>query len=44
MEKLTVCVLAIGLMGVVCFGKEPGTNAEIKSFCTLNYGVTFPMF
>jgi glutathione peroxidase len=27
------------------FGKqEPGTNAEIKQFCTLNYNVTFPMF
>ena len=25
-------------------GQEPGTNEEIKSFCTLNYGVTFPMF
>lgn len=26
------------------FGKqEPGTDAEIKEFCTLNYGVTFPM-
>jgi glutathione peroxidase len=24
--------------------QEPGTNAEIKSFCRLNYGVTFPMF
>ena len=24
--------------------QEPGTNAEIKSFCKLNYGVTFPMF
>ncbi len=23
--------------------QEPGTNAEIKSFCTLNYGVSFPM-
>lgn len=23
--------------------QEPGTNAEIKQFCTLNYGVTFPM-
>lgn len=23
--------------------QEPGTNAEIKKFCTLNYGVTFPM-
>src|ERR1019366_5463290 len=24
--------------------QEPGTNAEIKSFCTLKYSVTFPMF
>lgn len=23
--------------------QEPGTNAEIKSFCAQNYGVTFPM-
>ena len=23
---------------------EPGTNAEIKSFCQLKYGVTFPIF
>lgn len=23
--------------------QEPGTNDEIKDFCTLNYGVTFPM-
>ncbi len=23
--------------------QEPGTNEEIKSFCTLEYGVTFPM-
>lgn len=27
------------------FGKqEPGTNEEIKEFCTANYDVTFPMF
>ena len=24
--------------------QEPGTNEEIKSFCTLNYGVSFDMF
>jgi glutathione peroxidase len=24
-------------------GQEPGTNAEIKSFCSRNYGVSFPM-
>lgn len=25
-------------------GQEPGSDNEIKSFCSLNYGVTFPMF
>jgi glutathione peroxidase len=25
-------------------GQEPGTNEEIKEFCSLNWGVTFPMF
>jgi glutathione peroxidase len=25
-------------------GQEPGTSEEIQSFCTLNYGVDFPMF
>ena len=24
--------------------QEPGSNTEIKKFCTTNYGVTFPMF
>jgi len=24
--------------------QEPGTNAEIKAFCSAKYGVTFPMF
>lgn len=24
-------------------GQEPGSNQEIKEFCTANYGVTFPM-
>jgi glutathione peroxidase len=24
--------------------QEPGSDADIKQFCTLNYGVTFPMF
>jgi len=24
--------------------QEPGTNEDIKEFCTLNYGVNFPMF
>jgi glutathione peroxidase len=25
-------------------GQEPGSEEEISGFCTLNYGVTFPMF
>lgn len=25
-------------------GQEPGTNAEIKTFCSSKYNVTFPMF
>ena len=25
-------------------GQEPGTNAEIKEFCELNYKVSFPLF
>jgi len=25
-------------------GQEPGSDEEIKQFCTLNYGVGFPMF
>lgn len=25
-------------------GQEPGTDEEIKQFCTLNYNVSFPMF
>jgi glutathione peroxidase len=39
-------------MGLVVLGfpannfgnQEPGNNEEIKEFCSLNYGVTFPMF
>ena len=25
-------------------GQEPGSDADVKAFCTANYGVTFPMF
>jgi glutathione peroxidase len=35
------------VLGFPCnqFGKqEPGSNEEIKQFCTKNYNVTFPMF
>ena len=35
------------ILGFPCdqFGhQEPGDDAEISSFCTLNFGVTFPLF
>lgn len=35
------------VMGFPCNdfgGQEPGGEAEIKTFCSLNYKVTFPMF
>jgi glutathione peroxidase-family protein len=25
-------------------GQEPGSSAEVEAFCSLNYGVTFPIF
>jgi glutathione peroxidase len=25
-------------------GQEPGSDADVKKFCTTNYGVTFPLF
>lgn len=35
------------VLGFPCnlfMGQEPGTNAEIETFCRKNYGVTFPVF
>ncbi|WML47770.1 glutathione peroxidase [Neobacillus sp. PS3-34] len=35
------------ILGFPCnqfMNQEPGTDQEIKSFCELNYGVTFPVF
>ncbi len=35
------------ILGFPCnqFGsQEPGTDAEVQSFCQMNYGVTFPVF
>ena len=35
------------VLGFPCnqfMSQEPGTEKEIKSFCELNYGVTFPLF
>jgi glutathione peroxidase len=35
--------IIIGFPANNFLSQEPGTNAEIKTFCTVNYGVTFPM-
>ncbi len=35
------------VLGFPCnqfMGQEPGSNAEIETFCRKNYGVTFPIF
>lgn len=35
------------VLGFPCnqfLGQEPGTDDEIRQFCELNYGVTFPLF
>ena len=37
----------LAVLGFPCnqFGaQEPGSDADVKEFCSLNYGVTFPMF
>lgn len=36
-------LVIIGFPANNFMNQEPGTNAEIKEFCTSNYGVTFPM-
>jgi glutathione peroxidase len=35
--------VVIGFPANNFMGQEPGTNAEIKEFCTSKYNVTFPM-
>lgn len=39
-DKITILGFPANNFG----GQEPGSNEEIKKFCTGNYGVTFPMF
>src|ERR1017187_8354060 len=39
-QGLVVCGFPCNQFG----GQEPGTDAEIKQFCTSKYNVTFPMF
>jgi glutathione peroxidase len=36
-------VVVVGFPANNFNGQEPGSNAEIKEFCSKNYGVTFPM-
>jgi glutathione peroxidase len=36
----------LAVLGIPCnqfAGQEPGSEADIKTFCSTNYGVTFPM-
>jgi glutathione peroxidase len=49
LERLYACFQPLGLV-VAGFpandfaSQEPGTNDEIAGFCSLNFGVTFPLF
>ncbi|EPR70166.1 glutathione peroxidase [Cyclobacterium qasimii] len=38
--KLTILAFPANNFG----GQEPGTSEDIKSFCTENYGISFPIF
>jgi glutathione peroxidase len=42
-EKYKNNLVIIGFPANNFGAQEPGTNIEIKEFCTKNYGVTFPM-
>ncbi|MEX0966032.1 MAG: glutathione peroxidase [Bacteroidia bacterium] len=37
-------VVVLGFPANNFLGQEPGTDSEIRQFCSENYGVTFPMF
>jgi glutathione peroxidase len=37
-------VVVLGFPSNEFLGQEPGSNEEIAKFCSLTYGVTFPMF
>ncbi|MGH2562991.1 MAG: glutathione peroxidase [Ginsengibacter sp.] len=42
-EKYKDKLVVVGFPANNFGSQEPGTNDEIKAFCTKNYGVTFPM-
>lgn len=37
-------LVVLGMPANEFLSQEPGSNEEIKQFCTMNYGVKFPMF
>ncbi|MEN0004830.1 MAG: glutathione peroxidase [Bacteroidota bacterium] len=41
-EEFQDRLVVIGVPSNDFGGQEPGTNAEIRAFCTTRYGVTFP--
>lgn len=43
-EYLNQGLVVLGFPSNDFLRQEPGTNAEIQSFCKTNYGVTFPLF
>lgn len=43
-KKYSDKVVVLGFPANNFGSQEPGSNEEIKEFCTKNYGVTFPMF
>lgn len=43
-EKKDAGLVVLGFPANQFGGQEPGTNSEIKEFCSLTYGVNFPMF
>jgi glutathione peroxidase-family protein len=36
--------VVLGFPANNCLGQEPGSDEEIKAFCSTTFGVTFPMF
>jgi glutathione peroxidase len=43
---LKYCDQGFSILGLPCnqfAGQEPGTEADIQAFCSVNYGVTFPL-
>src|ERR1700761_5773295 len=43
-EKKDKGLVVLGFPSNDFRGQEPGTEAEIKDFCSATYGVDFPMF